>query len=226
MSGVSERSELLDLTPGTVLQMQPVVPEHAPRYMVRLIGSLPAASLVVTTPTVDGRVQLIREGQRFNVRVLKGERVVGFVARVLHVALRPYAHLHLEYPSEFEQIVVRNASRVSARLPGTTRRTEDPNEEDYFKPVTLVDLSETGAGLLSREAIGGSGEMVHLRFALSVSGSDEALSLMGEIRTSVRHEDDAGYSTGVAFRGLNRFQQILLNAWVTRRLLDDAMRVN
>jgi hypothetical protein len=30
----------------------------------------------------------------------------------------------------------------------------------------------------------------------------------------------------VAFRGLNRFQQILLNAWVTRRLLDDAMRVN
>jgi len=205
--------------------MQPAVPEHAPRYMVRLIGSLPGASLVVTAPTLDGKVQLIREGQRFNVRVLKGERVVGFIAQVLHVALRPYAHLHLEYPSEFEQIVVRNASRVTARLPGTARRTEDPNEENFFKPVTLVDLSETGAGLLSREAVGAGGEMAHLRFSLNVGGSDEALALMAEIRTSVRH-DDGSYTTGLAFRGLNRFQQILLHAWVTRRLLDDAMRIN
>ena len=59
------------------------MPENAPRFSVRLIGSLPGASLVVTTPTLDGKVQIVREGQRFNVRVLKGERVLGFVAQIL-----------------------------------------------------------------------------------------------------------------------------------------------
>jgi c-di-GMP-binding flagellar brake protein YcgR len=225
---VTEQAEVLDLPVGTALNIQPTVPDQAPRYAVRLIGALPGASLVVTAPTVDGKIQIVREGQRFNVRVLKGERVLGFVAEVLVVALKPYAHLHLEYPTEFEQIVVRNASRVSANLPVLVRNTATPNEEEFFRQGTVVDLSETGLRLQSEGPFGRAGERLHLRLSLAVGGHDEALSLIGEVRSVVRRGEEGGRDgvlTGLAFQSLNRFQQILLHAWVTRRLLDEALRV-
>jgi hypothetical protein len=221
---LSEPGALLDLPVGTQLHVQATVPDNAPRFAVRLIGALPGGSLLITAPTVAGRVQIVREGQRFNVRVLKGERVLGFVSQVLVVALKPYAYLHLEYPAEFEQIIVRNASRVSADLPAEVRNTLEPNEASSFQPVTLVDLSETGARLASAEPLGRAGEMLHLALVLSVSGEDESLALIGEIRTVTRHHDgDGGVYTGIAFRALNRFQQLLLHAWITRRLLDEAL---
>jgi hypothetical protein len=223
---VSESNELLDLPAGTALQLQLTVPEKAPRHMVRLIGSLPAGSLVVTTPTVNGKVQLVREGQRFNVRVLKGERVVGFIAQVLFVALKPYAHLHLEYPSEFEQIVIRNASRVRTELPAQVQNAGDSGDKAGLKPATIIDLSETGAGLATSEALGRSGDMLQLQFKLYVSGGEETLSVMAEICSSTPREDAKGFVSGVAFRAMNRFQQVLLHAWVTRRLLDEAMHVH
>lgn len=111
---MSDDKDPLNLTLGSVLQMQATVPENAPRYSVRLIGAMPGGSLVVTTPSLAGKVQIVREGQRFTIRALKGERVMGFVAQVLSASLKPYPHLHLEYPCDVEQIVVRNASRVSA----------------------------------------------------------------------------------------------------------------
>jgi c-di-GMP-binding flagellar brake protein YcgR len=221
---LTEPGALLDLPVGTALHIQATVPENAPRYAVRLIGALPGASLVITAPMVDGKVQIVREGQRFNIRVLKGERVLGFVSQVLVAALKPYAHLHLEYPSQFEQIVVRNASRVTTDLPVDARNTQEPDDEASFRRATIVDLSETGARLASAEPLGRAGERLYLRLALTVGGAEESLALIGEIRSVVRHQDGGeGVYTGLAFRALNRFQQLLLHAWVTRRLLDEAL---
>jgi hypothetical protein len=223
---VNESGALLDLPVGTALHIQATVPENSPRFAVRLIGFLPGASLVITAPMVDGRVQIVREGQRFNVRVLEGARVLGFVAQVLVVGLKPYAHLHLEYPAKFEQIVVRNASRVVTDLPVDVRNTNDTDDPDVFHRANIVDLSETGARLATAEPLGLVGERLHLKLSLTVGGADESLGLIGEIRSVARHHDGAlGVHTGLAFRALNRFQQLLLHAWVTRRLLDEALHV-
>jgi len=227
---VNNQSDLLNLTAGSVLQIQATVPENAPRYSVRLIGSLPGASLVVTTPTLDGRVQIVREGQRFNVRVLKGERVLGFVAQILHATMKPYPHLHLEYPSEFEQIVVRNASRVAADISATVRNTVDANEAENFHPASIIDLSESGAKIASSIYLGKSAEILHIKFELMISGAAEELGLLGDIRnvnerveTGVEGEKTVVY-TGVQFRTLSRYQQVLLHAWVTNKVLQSALR--
>jgi hypothetical protein len=220
---MDERAELIHLPAGTVLQVQPTAQERAPRYNVRLIGSLPGSSLVITTPSVGGNVQIVREGQRYAVRVLKGERVFGFVAQVLHVALKPYPHLHLEYPREFEQIVVRNASRVATDIPGAARNTELPNEPENFVPATLIDLSETGAKLSSETPLGSVEDMVHVRFALTISGETEEMGLVGVIRNLLEREVEDGatsfWLTGLQFKSLSRYQQVLLHAWVTDRVL-------
>lgn len=223
---MSNENESLNLTLGSLLQMQATVPDNAPRYNVRLIGALPGGSLVVTTPSVDGRVQIVREGQRFTVRALKGERVLGFVSQVLLASMKPYPHLHIEYPDEVEQIVVRDSSRVSADVPATARHTDEPNEAASFRPVSLIDLSESGAKIASPEPLGEPGELLHVKFELTISGEAEELSLLGDImNTGERSEDaDAHHFTGVRFRNLSRFQQVLLHAWVTDHMLQQTLR--
>jgi c-di-GMP-binding flagellar brake protein YcgR len=228
ISAVEEPNDPLNLTLGSVLQVQATVPENAPRYTVKLIGASPGGSLILTAPTIDGRVQIVREGQRFTVRALKGERVMGFVAQVLASAMRPYPHLHLEYPKEVEQIVVRNASRVSTEIPAAARSTEAPNEDSSFVVVSIVDLSETGAKIASDEALGEVGEVLHVKFELTISGEAEELGLIGEIKNvSERVDPDdgsTGHYAGVAFRSLSRFQQVLLHAWVTNHLLKSSLQ--
>ncbi|MCB1802340.1 MAG: flagellar brake protein [Gammaproteobacteria bacterium] len=226
---MEDSNELLNLTMGTVLQVQATVPDNAPRYSVRLVGALPGASLVVTTPTVDGRVQIVREGQRFTVRALKGERVMGFVAQVIYAAMKPYPHLHLEYPSKVEQIVVRNASRVNAEIPVQVRNTDQASGENGFIDATMIDLSETGAKIASLRTLGQPGALLHLKFSLMISGVSEELGLLGDIknvseRTEKGSEDKPViYHTGLQFRTLSRFQQVLLHAWVTNRFLKEAL---
>jgi hypothetical protein len=227
---VSTANDLFALPAGSLLQMQATVPENAPRYSVRMIGSLPGSSLIVTTPMVDGKVQIVREGQRFNIRVLKGERVLGFVAQVMHASLKPYPHLHLEYPTEFEQIVVRNASRVSTRVDCLVRNTAETGDEQVFRPAQFVDLSETGAKIASDSKLGEVGAVLHVKFQVEVSGVVEEMGLLAEVR-NVAERTEAGLEgdksvvySGVQFRTLSRYQQILLHAWVTNQVLQSALR--
>ena len=227
---VKALSDPLNLTLGTVLQVQATVPHDAPRYSVRLIGALPGSSLVVTSPTVGGKVQIIREGQRFAVRGLEGERVVGFVTQILFASMRPYPHLHLDYPDEVEQIVVRNASRVSVALPAAVRNTARPHESGDLVDAVLVDLSETGTKIASDKPLGDTDELLHILFQLTVSGGVEELGLLGDIKNVAERIEErldgprSVHYTGVKFRTLSRFQQVLLHAWVTDRVLRETLR--
>ncbi|MCB1785892.1 MAG: flagellar brake protein [Chromatiaceae bacterium] len=227
---MTDDSNPLNLTIGSILQIQATVPENAPRYSVRLIGYLPGASLVVTTPTIDGKLQIVREAQRFTVRLLKGERVLGFVSQVLQTSLKPYPHLHLAYPDDYEQIVVRNASRVSADLPVLVRNTRSSADADNFHAATIVDLSETGAKIASAAPLASPNEILHLKFEIEISGDSEELGLLSDVRNvSERIDDESGrlkvHYTGVQFRTMNRFQQVLLHAWVTDHVLQQTRRV-
>jgi c-di-GMP-binding flagellar brake protein YcgR len=228
IDAVEELNDPLNLTLGSVLQMQATVPENAPRYTVKLIGASPGGSLIVSAPTIEGKVQIIRDGQRFTVRALKGERVLGFVAQILAATMKPYPHLHLEYPKQVEQIVVRNASRVSTAIAALARSTDAPNEEASFVPVEIVDLSETGARIASDDTLGDVGSVLHIKFQLTISGETEELGLIGEIKNlSERVHSDEGstkHYAGVAFRSLSRYQLVLLHAWVTNHILKSTLR--
>jgi hypothetical protein len=71
---------------------------------------------------------------------------------------------------------------------------------------------------------------LHIKFELTISGADEELGLLGDIKNSAERSDvgPGGEShvclTGVKFRTLSRFQQVLLHAWVTNHILQDALR--
>jgi hypothetical protein len=119
---------------------------------------------------------------------------------------------------------------VSTAIAALARSTDAPNEEASFVPVEIVDLSETGAKIASDSKLGEVGAVLHVKFQVEVSGVVEEMGLLAEVR-NVAERTEAGLEgdksvvySGVQFRTLSRYQQILLHAWVTNQVLQSALR--
>lgn len=207
---------ILNLHVGKLLQLQRISPEFHDRYTVTLIGSLPGKGVIVTTPTIHKKIQFIKEGVRFAVRLLHGSKVLGFVTTVTHSASKPYPHLHMSYPSDIESLAVRNAERVSTNLPALVRNTRHADDENAWQPVLVKDLSMTGARLESLDPLGRKGERLVMKLVIDVCGESEQIMVLTEIcnRSVVsdkQDQEDARYCCGISFLKVNRLQEVLLN---------------
>lgn len=228
---VSVQSACLQITPeetlvdvvkqlqiGDVLQLQFAPPsEVLDRYAATLVGYLPGQSLIITTPRKQGNPILVREGQTFTVRMLQGSNIFGFIARVLKSSAKPFPYLHLAYPAEVESAVVRNAPRISTEIQAiVSRRSPSSGVEDQ-RPVVISDISSTGARILHGERLGALGEVIQLTHTVPVCHGEDVLRVMGvirNIREKVREDGARYFVHGIEFRGLTRFQELLLCAYV------------
>ncbi len=201
---------------GDRLQLQRFPADVPERYVVRVIGSLPGKSLVVTNPTLNGRLILVRPDQKFTVRALEGSAIFAFVSSAIQIYAKPYPHMHLAYPEELEKVVVRNALRANTDVPALVRNTRLPESREHVRSVRMVDLSHTGTRLLSKAPLGAEGEMLMLRFSLNVCGADENIGVLGEIRSMGKRQvkgDALGFWSGIQFKNVNRFQQLVLASY-------------
>ena len=210
----------LNLEVGDIMQLQPMIPDVTERYAVRVIGYLPGQSLIVTAPEHKGKVILVREGQRFAVRVLIGGSVYGFVASVLRSSSQPYPYLHLSYPMDVESIVVRNAPREAIRLKAVARNAKQPREGEHMHPVEVLDLSSTGACLASAVNFAEIGDMLELQMRLKVYELEEDLAVAVDVRNKVPPKPgarDARFRYGVEFRALKPYEKLLIYSFVLDR---------
>ncbi|MEN8179678.1 MAG: flagellar brake protein [Pseudomonadota bacterium] len=203
---------------GDVLQLQNAPPsENLDRYAVKLVGYLPGKSLVITTPGKQAKAILVREGHAFTVRLLQGSNIFGFVAKVLAVSSKPYPHLHLTYPEEVESAVVRNAPRVCTKFSAQVNNTSLQEEKRQEQAAVIIDLSSTGARLILHETLGKVGDLLQIMLTLEVCGGKDNMQVLGTIR-NIRESEGAGgqkgYIHGIQFKGLSRFQQLLLCSFV------------
>ncbi|MES9831122.1 MAG: flagellar brake protein [Candidatus Thiodiazotropha sp. DIVDIV] len=203
---------------GDVLQLQFAPPaDNQDRFSATLVGFLPGQSLVITTPRKSGNPIIIRDGQSFTVRMLQGSNIFGFVARVLHVSSKPYPHIHLAYPDDVESAVVRNAPRVPTELPAIVIKPQGESGEDLQRKVIISDISSTGARVIDTQELGKVGSVIHVSQTLSVCGGSDVLKVLAVIR-NIREtpgpEGTIRYLHGLEFRGLNRFQQLILCSYV------------
>lgn len=210
---------ILNLHVGKMIQLQRISPEKHDRFTVMLIGSLPGQGIIVTTPVVRKKVQLIQEGVRFAVRLLHGSKVLGFVVTVTHSSSKPYPHLHMSYPKEIESLAIRNAERVSTNLPALVRNVRYGDDENAWQPVLVKDLSMTGARLESIEPLGRTGEQLVMKLDIEVCGESEQLTLVTEIcnRAAISDRLDreqTRYACGVSYLKIDRTQEVLLNSCV------------
>jgi c-di-GMP-binding flagellar brake protein YcgR len=203
---------------GDQLQLQFAPPnEIQDRFAAALVGYLPGQSLIITTPRKQGNPIIVREGQAFTVRMLHGSNVFGFVARVLNVSAKPYPHLHLSYPADVESAVVRNAPRVSTEIQAIVNKSADQGAAINQRPVMISDISSTGARVTDSRKLGDVGVAIQITHTLKVCSGQDLLKVMAIIRNirKVQREDGSSvFVHGVEYRGLTRFQELLLCSYV------------
>lgn len=172
----------LKIQVGELLQLQPRDGDDARRLHVSLIGYLHGVSLLVTTPMAADKVMIIREGQPFVARMMAGNRIVGFATTVLRTCSRPFPYLHLSYPEEMEQITVRKAQRVRVKLFASLKNTNPDFQFDKPQSGTIVDISTSGALLVSSDQLGEIDDKVSVNCAIKIAGAEKLLSLPAVIR--------------------------------------------
>lgn len=212
----------LQLDVGDVLQLQFATDENQRKYPTRVIGYLQGKSLLVTTPRIDGKVMLVREGQPLVVRMLSGNSVYAFNTQVLATSLKPFAYLHLTYPQEIEKIVVRKALRVVAALEAnvTCTSAEDPKASQQTRG-TIRDISTTGALVTADHSLGAPGDLLTLTLRIPVAGVQKFLKLSAVIRSGRELPQDAAavWQHGVEFQLLEEMDNILLHGFVYEQLI-------
>ncbi len=179
----------------------------------RLLGYWPGRSLLVRTPLREGKPMLFRQGRRVRLTFMQARQVVGFNTEVLQECLHPYPYLHLAWPAEVEQVVVRKAPRVGVNLICTVQVEGAPEQAGR-----IVDLSRNGCGLqLKPDVTVLEEDGVVLKFRVKIAGVEQIFTLEGRIRSV---DDGEKYQTlGVEFLGLSQRQQALLEAYVNQELV-------
>ncbi len=211
----------LALEIGDNLQLQ-FAGDDETRYFARVIGYLPGQSLVVSTPKVDGHTILVSEGKKAVVRLMSGNKIVGFNVRVIMVSVRPYAHLHLSFPQNVQAVTVRKALRVMLNMTASVRSCLlDSAEVDLAlasRAVTIQDMSTSGALLIADKPLAEEGQYISIALRLDVADNTEDILLPAIVR-NIRTErgEKAGqrhFHHGVELRVVDRAQSILVHAFV------------
>jgi c-di-GMP-binding flagellar brake protein YcgR len=212
----------LDLHLGDSLQLQFLQDDgHRVRPSVRFIGQMPQASLIVTAPTQDGKLMVVREGQVFVVRCFTRDVASAFTCRVLRVCSLPYPYLHLSYPERREEVLVRSSRRVSVLMSATVVRQREGGTWSIPMAAIVSDMSTTGAMLETSEPLGKVETKLKISFQLPIDGmGEQALSVEGVVR-SVYEEGGEGDRNryGIEFQSVPSPAQLVLRAFIYEQLL-------
>ena len=212
----------LDLQIGDQFQIQFLQDDgRRVRPTVRVIGMLIPASILVTAPTQNGKVMLVREGQVFVVRCFSRDMALAFTSRVIRVCTHPYPYIHLAYPEQREEVQVRSARRVTVLLAATVYREREGNTWSIPIPSIVSDMSTNGSMIETTETLGTIGSKLKVQFHLPLDGMKEQPVNVEAVIRSV-YEDVATsdrYRYGIEFRPSDDDAKLRLRAFVYEQLL-------
>ncbi|GGC94451.1 flagellar brake protein [Halopseudomonas salina] len=206
----------IQLAPGDMVQLQTLHATHTERYQVKMLGFHAPVSIMVTSPTAQGKLVFIKEGQQFLVRGFVGKDAVAYKTRVLKSNLSPFPYLHLAYPESVQSMRIRGSARVPVEL---VTSVVAPQGKGAAK---IVDLSWGGARMLSPQSVADKDDDVTLSFRINPSGLDVYLSIKAKVRAVSKDEGNKGLvATGVEFVDLNEQDRLYLTNMVYQNLLKD-----
>lgn len=219
------RLEDVKLMIGDTLQLQSQADLGTVRYYVKLIGYVPGKSVLVTTPVVDGKICLMREGQSFVVRCFSGKNAYAFPASTFKVLNTPFPHMHLSYPREVRGIVVRRGARVNTHIIAAVQILSG-ERANTPAAVNIVNLSVGGALLTARSTLGAKGDRISVKFRVNLDEIEAYPQLEGVIRnvsteTEVEGGGPPAILHGVEFKEVSQPDRVMITAYVYRRMLED-----
>ncbi|MEC5218339.1 c-di-GMP-binding flagellar brake protein YcgR [Actimicrobium sp. GrIS 1.19] len=200
---------------GETLYLQ-LQDKPAMRYSVKLIGFVKGKTIFVTAPTVDGKYELIREGQTFVARAFSGKKAYAFISSAVKSVHTPHPYLHLSYPKQLRCTVVRQTSRVGVRLIAAILL----GAPERNAAGTITDLSMGGASVVAKEPLGEKGEAGRIKLKLHVADQDSFLNLKTVLRAVIPAETGQGYRHGFEFVDVPVSDRLILSAFVHQTLVE------
>lgn len=222
-----ERTFQLDeikLPVGDVLQLQSQGEGAPVRYHVKLIGYAKGQSVLTSTPSVDGKLVLVREGQGFVVRLFSGKSAYAFPASVIRATNVPFPHLHLSYPLSVRGLVVRRSARADVSIIAAVT-----NASGRSFAATVVNISKQGALVTARAPMCAKGEQLAIKFRVTVDEVDQYVTIGAVVRTvnpalASEGEPDA-MQHGVEFVDVPAQDSLALAAFVYQKLLEQTIEM-
>lgn len=210
---------LLDETriqPGEAMQIQSSL--DSSRYGVRLIGYHKGKSIIVTNPVLDGTPLYLKEGQAFISRIFSGKFVFAFPCTVLASSMKPYAYLHLSYPTDVVGVNIRKGERVRLRSIAAF-----DTDDGHRGAGVIVDLSSGGAFILSKSPDLVMGCHLVLKFKVAIANLEYVLELPGFVR-SLRPNDEEpnlGSGFGIEFANVSPEDNLVLASFIFQQIADN-----
>lgn len=186
------------------------------RYTVKLIGYVKNQSILVTSPKIDGRGALIRDGQTFIVRAFPGKKAYAFTASALKSVYTPHAYLHLSYPKIVRCTAIRKSSRAIVKIIASIT-IGDPEQT---AAAVLSDISMGGTSGLIKSQVGKKNDVGVIKFKVTTAGEDAYLSLPIVIRSIVETENSKEFRYGFEFVEMPTQSKIILSSFVHQTLAE------
>ena len=207
---------------GDLVNLQAMANDGEQRYSVKLIGMSKGRSVLVSTPMVDGRYLLMKEGQGFVLRAFSGKNAYAFATQILKSMNTPYPYLHLSYPREVKSLTVRKGSRANVKL---ICAVTGKDNAAVSAAGQIVNISAGGALLVFRERFGEKGMNLIVKFKVLVNGIEAVLDIKAVVRAL--HQDHSAdnempHRVGVQFVDVSPEDSIPLLAYVYQELLEQA----
>lgn len=200
--------------PGDIVYLDRL--SDASRCTASVIGYLKGKSLIITIPADERGEIYLKEGETVSARLFSSLHLLAFSSSVLAVALKPYPHIHLNYPAEVTGVVVRRAERVGVRLIVTV-------EAGSEKAAGIItDLSTGGLSFATRAAGIKRGMGIVLGFKLTLGDCDYLMKLTGTVRAVYPGQADVLDGSpryGAQFNDMSAEDALIVGLFVRQQLM-------
>lgn len=195
----------------------------APRLVVKLIGYLKNAGLIVTVPGSDGEFIMLKEGQSFIVRFFSGQNAYAFTSAVSKQTSVPFPHVHLSYPREVRALEIRKGSRIDVELIAAIGLSGEGENESLARSGKIFNLSTGGAALRSKALLGKKGDVISVKFKVLINDIQSYLTFDSIIR-AVTHEpaEAMPHVYGLQFESTDQNMSLALTAFVYQKMIDES----
>ena len=219
------------LQAGIKLQLQFLDNPQRGRFQVTVIGYVDGRSLLITAPTVNGHILLLREGQQFVVRFLSGTQIVGFNSEIMKIYNNPFSYVHLKPPDEVEQLNLRNAYRVELDIIASVYKIQRNQESDeVIKPAgnkaiaaKINDMSTTGCQIKLMKPLSENDNALMINAKITVAEQERLLNLEAIKRShrKMETENQNWHVYGLQFTEMDDDKRLLLNCFVYEKIVKD-----
>jgi c-di-GMP-binding flagellar brake protein YcgR len=208
---------------GDLVNLQILTDGGDERYSAKLIGFFHGHSVLVTTPMVDGKYQLMRVGHTIILRVFSGRSAFAFTTHILKSLHTPYPYLHLAYPREIRSLVVRKGDRAKVKVICAITGCD---EVEFQEAGTIINISIDGAMVGVKKIFGHKGQRLSIKFKVIVNDVETFLGLdavIKSVNTSQFKDTYLPCQLGLQFVDVSTENSIPLLAFVYHKLMEQSL---